>query len=453
LGANRASARRPIAVLAVSHARAALHVGSRFRRNVVMTAMVGLSVYGLGLLTGPILARSLGPAGRGELAAVLVPAELLCFGLSFGLPTAAAYLAGDYDHGTLLATSLVFGLVVGVPLVLGVWPLLPHYYAHHEPATLFWAYVFLGTAPLSVGAGAAFNLLWADGAGLRWNLWRVAPTVVTAVLTVGLFLSARLTVWTALAAAFVGSFSTAALLVQTVVRCRRLRVRLDALRRQLSYGMRVVIGSLAETMTARLDQALLVVMVPPAELGLYAVAVTATLVSAPLASSLGFALFPELRRDDLTEVQRQRTGRALAAVLISSTAVATILAVFGPWLLERLFGPAFALASTPLRLLLLGQIANDATHPLAARLLAANRPGAASRASVIAAVITVTGLVLLVPTFGINGAAVTTTVSYLARFGFAAIAVRRVDVHEDQQPRQPGTPNAGGDSNVGRNRS
>jgi O-antigen/teichoic acid export membrane protein len=412
-------------VLGVYQARLGSLVGSRFRRNVVTTGAVGVAVYGLGLASGPILARSLGPSGRGDLAAVLVPAQLLCYGLSFGLPSAAAYLVHRFDRGTLLGTSTVFGLVVGTPLVLAVWPLLPGYYRHHGAAALFWAQVFLLSAPLSVGAGVALSLLWADGANLRWNLWRTAPTLLTALLTLGLFVTSRLTIWTALAAGFVGAGSTVVLWVRQTFAWRPLRASFKALRAQLSYGARVAIGSAADTVAGRFDQALMVAMVPSADLGLYAVAVTAAGMSAALTSSLSLALFPELRRESSVEAQRRRTSRALAAVLTSSTGVAAVLAFAGPWLLAFLFGNSFADAATPLRLLLLGQIANDATGPLTARLLAAGRPGAASQASAAAAAVTVVGLALLVPRLGINGAALTTTVSYLVKCGYCAIAVHR----------------------------
>jgi O-antigen/teichoic acid export membrane protein len=413
---------------------------STFRRNVLTTGSVGLVVYALGLVTGPLLARTLGPAGRGDLASVLVPAQLFCFGLSLGLPSAAAYLVRHFDRGTLLGTSTLFGVVAGVPVVVACWPLLPGYYAHHGAAALFWAHVFLLAMPTSVGAGVALSLLWANGADLRWNLWRVAPTALTAVLTVGLFVTSCLTVWTALAAAFLGAMATAALLLHGAVRWGRLRFSVQALRRQLSYGIRVVAGSAADSVAGRFDQALMVAMVSSADLGLYAVAVTAAGASGPLAASLGLALFPELRRDDSVSARRRRTSRALLAALLCSTAVAAVLALFGPWLLAFLFGSSFAQAATPLRLLLPGQIANDATAPLTASLLASNRPGASSQASLAAAVVTVAGLALLVPRFGINGAAATTTVSYLAKFGYGAVAFRRWTARDTlAPPPQPTT--------------
>jgi O-antigen/teichoic acid export membrane protein len=433
-------------VLATAKGRAIEIVGSTFRRNLLTTGALGMAVYAIGLVTGPILARSLGPAGRGDLAAVLVPADLFCGILAFGLPSASAFLVREFDRGTLLATSTAFAVVLGIPFAIGLWTFLPDYYRHHGDAALFWAHVWLMSAPILVGAITAFCLVWADGADVRWNLWRVLPTVLTASLTVGLFIRSQLTVWTALGAAFVGGFSLTALFAHRALQWGRFRISLEALRAQLSYGGRVAIGRLADTVTSRLDQALLVAMVPSADLGLYAVAVTAAGVSEPLASSLGLALFPELRREGSLEAHRRRTGRALCVVLICSIGVAAVLAMLGPWIIGLLFGPNFSDAASPLRLLLLGQVAKDATSPLNARLLATDRPGAASQASVLAGIITVIGLALLVPRFGINGAAATTTVSYVASFSYSFIIVRRQIAAETARDTQLSTSRVEGES-------
>ncbi len=68
-------------------------VRDRLRFDVLITSGAGLAVYALALITGPLLARTLGPAGRGDLAAVIVPTQVLGFILLFGLPHAAAYYA------------------------------------------------------------------------------------------------------------------------------------------------------------------------------------------------------------------------------------------------------------------------------------------------------------------------------------------------------------------------
>ena len=418
---------RPVAVLAVRQTYIPRLLGSNLRRNTLATGFAGTLVYFLGLATGPMLARSLGPSGRGALAAVLVPGELLFIGLSLGLPSAAAYLVRTFDRSALLATSTIFGLLIGIPLVGLLWPFLPNYYQTHGSAALFWSYLFLCTLPISVGANTALSLIWADGAGIRWNVWRLAPIAITAILTICLFVASRLTVWTALAATFIGTLSITALLFQKVFQWRSLRISLKALRCQLSFGSRVAIGNIADAVVARFDQALLVTMVSAAELGLYAVAVTSAAVSAPLAASIGLALFPELRRDESVGAKQRRTHRATYAVFLISSTTAILLAIFGPQILELLFGPAFAQASTPLRILLIGQIANDATAPFTARLLAANRPGTSSKASSAAAMITIAGLIILVPPFGIVGAALTTTISYVAKFVCIAYAVKRWD--------------------------
>src|SRR4051794_21247295 len=56
---------------------------------VVRLASANFSIFAVSLITAPLQARALGPAGRGELAAIIVPAGLLPTVASFGLGTYA----------------------------------------------------------------------------------------------------------------------------------------------------------------------------------------------------------------------------------------------------------------------------------------------------------------------------------------------------------------------------
>jgi hypothetical protein len=77
------------------------------------------------------------------------------------------------------------------------------------------------------------------------------------------------------------------------------------------------------------------------------------------------------------------------------------------------FGAAFEAAALPLRLLLPGAVAFNVLLLLNAKLYAEGRLGLTSRAAIVGALVTVGGFVLLVPRFGINGAAGSPTSSRL----------------------------------------
>ena len=97
----------------------------RLRRDRLMTTLSGFAVFGLAFATGPILARSLGVSGRGAVAAVLIPTQVLGWMLMLGIPQATAYFARIRHDRQLIMSSWVVTLVVGVPVITLIWPFVP----------------------------------------------------------------------------------------------------------------------------------------------------------------------------------------------------------------------------------------------------------------------------------------------------------------------------------------
>lgn len=67
-----------------------------FRFDSFVTVGTGFFIYSLAAVTGPLPARNLGAAGRGDQAAVLAPIEMLGWLLCFGLPWEAACYVRDH---------------------------------------------------------------------------------------------------------------------------------------------------------------------------------------------------------------------------------------------------------------------------------------------------------------------------------------------------------------------
>lgn len=81
-----------------------------------------------GLATGIIAARSLGPSGRGDLAAIIVPLSIAPAALAFGLPTfASRSAAGGRDLGLILGTAGALAFAIGclaIPVCVALAPTL-----------------------------------------------------------------------------------------------------------------------------------------------------------------------------------------------------------------------------------------------------------------------------------------------------------------------------------------
>ena len=408
-----------------------LSMRSKFRREVMTSSVTSVGIYALGLVTGPIIGHALGPSGRGELAAVVVPSAVLVWILAFGMPLAASYHLGTRSESEVLWTATMFGLVVGGPLALVLWFVGPAYLSDHSPTTILWARIFIAALPFSVGIQAALEVLRRRSAGPAWNTWRATPFAVTAIGLVALALSGRLTLQSAFIVSFAGNVTPALLLAARLWASRPARPSWATFRLMLPYAWRTATASSANSLTARLDQVVLAGAVAPSELGLYAVAVTASSASNPLTAGISLALFGNLREDVEAGRRSARFRRSVVATGLVSCATAVVIGALAPLLLRVAFGGGFAAAATPLRVLLVGQVALDLVSAISTGLYAEGRPGEASRAAVLGGIVTVVGLVVLVPRWGITGAAAVTTAANLGQLGYLALRLR--------SPRWPDT--------------
>jgi O-antigen/teichoic acid export membrane protein len=395
-----------------------------FAFDSLFTASAGVLAYSLALITGPLLARNLGAAGRGELAAVSVPADLFSWILCFGLPVAAVYFAKEHDRRHLVMSSWVFSLVAGGLFVAAVWFLIPSYLSGHSPLTVPWLRAFLVVNLAFAPVITAIELLTAEGAMVAFNLWFRLPLVINTIAVVVLAILGRLTLTTALAASLGSNVIWFASVILALRAWPGRGFRLHVMKRQLRYGSKQVLGLVSNLVIQRLDQFLLVGLVSPAKLGVYAVAATASSVTGPLAEGIGTTLFPRLLHIS-ADRHRAMLGRAMILGFVASILASAAVAAAVPWFIPTLFGNAFRASVLLVWVLLPGQCAANVATIAAAKLLADGRPGAQSSGLFWAALTTVIGLFLFVGSFGILAAAVVTSVSQFVFLAYVMIAVRR----------------------------
>jgi O-antigen/teichoic acid export membrane protein len=225
-----------------------------------MTAVNAL-VTVLGVITGPLLARALGPAGRGTLAAIVVPLALAPWIASLGLPSYATRSAARGEPlGALVGSIGTLALIVGaVAAAVGV----PTAAVLAHGRNVVHTFLLIGFSLLPI-AGLG-SLLVAIGTGLeRWRLVvaaRVTPFLLGAIGIVILFISHQLTVATAAIVTLISGISAVFPLLTLLRQSGRLRFRLAVAREGLVFGSKAWIGNLSALTNYRLDQLLMIVLV------------------------------------------------------------------------------------------------------------------------------------------------------------------------------------------------
>jgi O-antigen/teichoic acid export membrane protein len=405
-------------------ARAALRDHSRIGAVIARTACFNVASTAAAALGGIIVARAVGPAVRGEYAAVTSWFGLLLVAGSVGQPAAVCFHVARYPRLArgFVATSRTMMLAAGaVVLLAGLCcaPLL----AHGNPGlTQAYRIAFASSVIALVGGSYTFALQARDTR--RWNLVRASQPVLALAALITLWRLRLLTLHTAIG---VVTVTMAIQLGYAYFWCRRTGLAPGSTTTRLvaplaRYGMSQLAAVTPATVNAYLDQLVLSQLVPPAALGCYAIAVSATLVPVPLVSAIGNVAFPQLAaRRSVSASSRRLQLTAVAASAGVSAAVLLPIAASAYWLIPAVFGPAYRAAVPLLWLLTPGGIFLACGQVTSDLLRGAGRPGLVAVSQGLAAVFTVILLVTLLPVLGVAAAAVASTVAY----GIALAAMLR----------------------------
>jgi O-antigen/teichoic acid export membrane protein len=139
-----------------------------------------------------------------------------------------------------------------------------------------------------------------------------------------------------------------------------------------------------------------------------------------LPNAIVTVLFPEAsRRDTMDAVSLLARASWVAATITCILGLG--LAIVAPILLELLYGKAFAPAADPFRILLVAVVLKGINQILSQAFTSSGRPGIVSALLVLGLAVTVGVMLLLVPRYGLSGAAVAVLISTLVRFALTLL--------------------------------
>jgi O-antigen/teichoic acid export membrane protein len=376
-------------------------------------------------VAGLILARVLGPGGRGSVAFVTVTAIVLSRVAKVGLGQATSILAAQRTEAraVLLGNFLVFSFVTSLACGAGVVGAL--YLLDASPAGMTTSQLAILFVAIVAASLVDDNFLIGSGrlreaAAITASVgWLYAGGLALLLATVGLGVDSALLVWVA------AHLTLAVVLAGVGVRKEGLGLpNLALLAESVRFGLRAWAGSVSQLLSARADQILVGVIASEVTLGLYAVAVNSAEILLFLPAAIASSLLPAVAREHgVAKVERTlRTFRSALLLTLGSTIVA---AGLGWALIPLVFGPDFRDSVGPFMLLLPGGIGYAALSIFASSLLASDAPGLSSVARSSALGVGLALDLALIPFFGASGAAAAASAAFLAGGAAAAILYRR----------------------------
>jgi len=373
-----------------------------------------------------VTARQLGPSGRGALVLLYAVASFALIACGMGVNVAAkVHLVSPTSSVTTsdylgLSTALS-ALQVVVCLLLAI-TLLPRVHVHLTPAE-FLVFGALGGSMLAqylllellVAHGFIAVAATVDAAGSGVQLAIVLGLVAAGTRSFIPFVSAL-------------AIANALQILLTLVVIKRVGLPIMPTYQRshwaalLQTGLPGIVVGLAQVLTFRLDRYLIGLLLTPGAVGVYSVSATAPELIRLLPLALSQPVIHRLASGAAVPEHFRRTRLQCLAVL---AAIVVLGAVLAPFAVRELFGPAYRGAVTPLRVLLLAEFGIAIFYLDGGALTAVDRVRSAATAATVALVLVVVGDLILIPRYGILGAAWASVAAYSTMGVTAHVLLRR----------------------------
>ena len=370
----------------------------------------------LAIVSQVILARVLGPSGRGSLYVCQVFQSILALVFAVGCDVAAVFYVSSrrFSLSEGVTYTLLNGTVSSLLAVVAGWLLISsglEYFTKATPAEFKLSLLLL---PITLFSLVFHNLLTAVGRfgffGIV-TLLRAAVQVICTILFVwwaGWGVSGG--IWATIAAYGAGLLVSVGVLF-FVDHARLIRPNIRQAGKMFIYGLRYYFGKLSNVANMQVGSIVLGFMASAAEIGYFSVAFRLLKQIESIPQALATILFPRVAaaRDGKPEL----IARVARVTMAFCGGVLILIAIFAHTLIVGLYDIDYAPAVPLLRILCMAIAIRCLGKLLAPYLIGTDRPGFASIAVGSGAIINVGLILILLPVIGISGAAWGMTGSYL----------------------------------------
>lgn len=392
--------------------------------------LFGIQVFGavVGTINGIVLARLLGPAGKGEYyILILVPSTTMVL-LQLGIPQAFMFFAARGRTAYLLTKAFVLTAsfsLAGVVAVVGLLPLLREA-IYHDLGLEQILFAFL-VLPLALHATFTAGIVMGRQA-VRWfAITSLTYPIVTTVLLIVVVGGLGASVNGAIAVYLAGATIQA---VGFLVGSKRLADAMGPAEpvsygELFRYGLPFYPGTLTQFFSFRIDVYLIAFLIdaPAAPLGYYSMAVGLAEMVFFFPNAVATLFFPHVAGSAREDADRQVAIVSRVTFLLTGGAALILApaAIVMIWILL----PAFDVSIPPLLILLPGVATFSVTKVVAGYVSGIGKPGATSIVNVVVFMLNVVANLILVPRYGIVGASAASLFSYtMSSVVLTALAAR-----------------------------
>ena len=376
------------------------------------------------VVVGVLVARALGPEGKGTLTIVQQTVAILMVVFDLGIGLGAVYYIskGEVGPGTVLGNTLVALAAIGGVAFVAMIVLFrsPLAVIHLDWGFTLAAFgLFMANLAILWIGSIAVGILGVKG-GARPSM--IASLVTLAVVAGAWYAGSRSAITVVLASTVGLVLGTVFAVLSVAPRLRPIQVSAKALRLMRRYSTKLYVAGVADFLHFRQDVLMLGWLAGVGTAGVYSVGVSIAEIATRLPSAMGNAIQAQASRMS-HESALDMAARAIRLTALFAVLVVGGLALVVHWLIPQLFGESFRGAVLVFYVLAPGALANALIWPISSYQNA--RGQVFWGVSTAGQVLNVALNLALIPQFGAVGAAAASSVSYALMVGALVFRLRR----------------------------
>jgi O-antigen/teichoic acid export membrane protein len=364
-----------------------------------------------GFISGVLVARMLGPADRGHMAQIVAWYSFLAPLALIGLDEASTFLLSSAPKPGVLASILAAGAGTALLALAACASAYVFVFSGQAWPVRVAAAIFLLYAPFFHLYQVSLATLQAGGRSWAWNLTRsaVTPLYIVFILVAALVDGGSLV---SLVAANVAALVVGALVAVGLAASAPAagKPSWPVIRQLFAFGRFTVFQRLTIVSRDNLDRMLLPLFVSMSDLGQYAVAAAIAYFIFLIGFTLDLVAFPAIAKAAPDESRRLAASFVRLGVAATVSAVAIALALVD-WIVPLVFGPAFQMAATLAKPLIVAGGFQSVKMLFSSVLKGMNRPKIIAAVEIVNVLLMVGSLLVLTPLLGAIGAALAQTIA------------------------------------------
>ena len=388
--------------------------------NISFTLGARIILLFLSLLIGIIVARTLGPSGKGLLAVVLMVGTTILQLSNLGINHFNTYAISNksVEKKYIIGNSFWAGLIISIICFLVVLILALNFSLFFQNIPRSYLLLYLISLPFIFWSNSFYAILTGEQKFRKFNIFTIIAQAINLAGVVFLLLIFKLSVFYVLIWYALVNVINALLPMGAVFLANGLYLNFNwqVLKKSLNYGLKICLTTIFALLILRVDLYMVNFFKGMTEAGFYSLASTFGDVFLILPFSIVTVIFPKINAESKLKKESIAKYSRISLFLVLLMAIGSLL--FIRPMIGLLYGQVFLTSVKPIILLLPGLIAWAVATVLGKYFFSTGYPFKLTICWFLVVVFNVILNFIYIPQYGMVAAALSSTVSYILALGF-----------------------------------